>query len=51
MKNYEIICSVDAVNVDYEQRIDEETAASCWACQNIAEEHGYSFWYVNEWTE
>lgn len=51
MKHYELICSIDAVDIDYSETITAETAADFWACHWIADEHGCSFWYVNEWTE
>lgn len=51
MKKYELICSVDAVNIDYSETIDEATAMNWWKCNNIAEKHGCSFWSVEEWTE
>ena len=46
---YELICSTDAVEIDYSQTISAETAADWWECTQIAEEHGCSYWYVNEY--
>ena len=51
MKKWNIICSIDAVNIDYETVIESKSEPNWWICENIAREHGCEWWFVEEATE
>ena len=48
MKKWNLTCSIDASNIDYETIIESETEPDFWTCQTIAEDHGCSFWTLDE---
>lgn len=41
---WELVCSVDGVDVDYETIIESEKEPGFWECYEIAEEHGCELW-------
>ncbi|MBP5717376.1 MAG: hypothetical protein J6X53_00145 [Abditibacteriota bacterium] len=44
MKKYRLVCSIDAIDIDYETEIVSDVEPGFWDCYEIAEEHGCSFW-------
>ena len=48
MKQWLLTCSIDAVDIDYEQIIESETEPGFWECEEIAEEHGCEWWSLEE---
>lgn len=48
MHEYILICSVDGVNIDYEEIITADAAPGFWECYHIAESHGCSFFTIDE---
>lgn len=48
MKQWALVCSVDAIEIDYETIIESEAEPDFWTCYDIAEEHGCSWFYVEE---
>lgn len=46
-----LTCSVDAVDVDYEQIIDSDEEPGYWECDEIAQEHGCDWWSICELEE
>lgn len=48
MKKWLLVCSADAVEIDYETIIESETEPDFWTCYDIAEEHSCSWFYVEE---
>lgn len=46
-----LTCSVDAVDVDYEQIIDSDEEPGYWECDEIAQAHGCDWWSVCELEE
>ncbi len=47
MNKWRIICSRDAVEIDYEEIISSEAEPDFWTCHEIAEKHGCAFFDVN----
>lgn len=41
---YYITCSVDAIDIDYEQEIESEKELGFWECEEIARSHGCDYW-------
>ena len=39
-----ITCSVDAIDIDYEQKIKSEEEPDFWTCEAIARSHGCDYW-------
>ena len=48
MKEYEIVCSHDAIGVDYSETVLANEEPSFWECYSIAEAHGCDWFYVTE---
>lgn len=48
MKKWLLTCSIDAVDIDYEEIITSDTEPDFWTCSDIAQEHGCDFWTVDE---
>ena len=48
MKKWILTCSIDAVDIDYEEIITSDTEPDFWTCNDIAQEHGCDFWTVDE---
>lgn len=48
MKKWILTCSVDAVEIDYEEIITSDTEPDFWTCDEIAQAHGCDFWTVDE---
>ena len=48
MKKWILTCSIDAVDIDYEEIITSDTEPDFWTCDEIAQEHGCDFWTVDE---
>ena len=51
MKKFELICSIDGNNIDYEEIIRSETEPGFWECFEIASAHGCEFFNVQEVTD
>lgn len=45
MRRWALVCSVDAVDIDYETEIESEDEPDFWDCQTIATEHCCDWWY------
>lgn len=39
-----ITCSVDAIDIDYEQEIESGKEPDFWECEKIARSHGCDYW-------
>lgn len=50
MRQWRLLCSVDAVGIDYETTLEDENEPHWLTCQNIAEEHGCTWWTLEEVT-
>ena len=48
MKKWLLVCSVDAINIDYEQIITSDTEPSFWDCYSIAENHNCDYWSLEQ---
>lgn len=48
MKKWILTCSIDAVDIDYKEIIESNEEPGFWECQQIADEHGCGFWYLDE---
>ena len=48
MKKWILTCSIDAVDIDYEEILASDTEPDFWTCNDIAQEHGCDFWTVDE---
>ena len=48
MKKWILTCSIDAIDIDYEEIITSDTEPDFWTCSEIAESHGCDFWTVDE---
>lgn len=48
MKTWELICSVDATNIDYVTTIKADQEPDFWTCYNIAAAHGCEFFTIQE---
>jgi len=48
MKKWILTCSIDAVDIDYEEIITSDTEPDFWTCSEIAQAHGCDFWTVDE---
>ena len=48
MKKWILTCSIDAVDIDYEEILTSDTEPDFWTCNDIAQEHGCDFWTVDE---
>ena len=48
MKKFRLTCSVDAVEIDYEEIIVVEKEPSWRTCEEIANEHGCKWWSIEE---
>ena len=48
MKKWFLICSIDAIDIDYETVIESEKEPDWWTCENIAREHGCDWWTLEE---
>lgn len=46
-----LMCSTDAVYVNFEQVIQSESEPDWWYCQEIAEENGCEWWCLEKLTE
>lgn len=51
MKKWLLTCSVDAVDIDYDEIIESESEPDFWTCNNIADEHSCSWWIIEEYKE
>ena len=51
MSKWILTCSIDAVDVDYDEIIESDEEPGFWDCQEIAEAHGCDFWSLNEYDE
>ena len=47
MNEYLLTCSIDAINVDYEQIIVADSEPDFWTCYDIAREHDCEWWMVD----
>lgn len=48
MKKWILTCSIDAVDIDYEEIIESDTEPSFWECYNKAQEHSCDWWSIEE---
>ena len=48
MKKWILTCSIDAIDIDYEEIITSDTEPDFWTCSEIAQAHGCDFWTVDE---
>ena len=48
MKKWNITCSIDAIEIDYETTIESENEPDWLECERIANEHGCEWWMVEE---
>ena len=48
MKKWILTCSIDAVDIDYEEILTSDTEPDFWTCAEIAQAHGCDFWTVDE---
>ncbi len=48
MKKWQLVCSIDADLVDYETTIESESEPDFLYCNEIAQKHGYTYFYVYE---
>jgi len=48
MKKWILTCSIDAVDIDYEEIITSDTEPDFWTCDGIAQAHGCDFWTIDE---
>lgn len=48
MKKWQLVCSKDEINVDYEEIIESETEPDFVWCNEIAQDHGCKHHYVYE---
>ena len=48
MKKWLLICSIDAVDVDFETVLFSEEEPVFWTCNDIAQANGYEFWTICE---
>ena len=48
MEKWNLVCSIDAINIDYETTIESEREPDFWTCNNIAEEHGCKWLSIEE---
>lgn len=39
-----ITCSVDTIDIDYEQEIESKKEPGFWTCEEIARSHGCDYW-------
>lgn len=44
MNKWLLMCSKDAVYVDFEQVLESEKEPGFWECENIAKENGCEWW-------
>ena len=48
MRKWILTCSIDAVDIDYEEILTSDTEPDFWTCSEIAQAHGCDFWTVDE---
>ena len=48
MKKWLLICSIDAVDVDFETVLFSEEEPVFWTCNDIAQANGCDFWTICE---
>ena len=48
MKKWYLVCSVDAVNIDFATVIESPSEPDFWTCQDIASAHNCEFWSLSE---
>lgn len=48
MKKWILTCSIDAVNIDYEELIESESEPDFWTCYNKAAAHGCDYFTITE---
>lgn len=44
-------CSIDAIMVDYSEVLESYTEPAWWICEDIANDHGCTFWTVSKFEE
>lgn len=49
-RRWRLICSVDAVGIDYETILEDDNEPHWTTCQTIAEAHGCTWWTLEEVT-
>ena len=47
MRKWILTCSIDAVDIDYEEIIENNEEPGFWECYEIAESHGCHFFFVD----
>ena len=47
MAQWLLTCSVDAVDIDYEEIIESDDEPGFWDCDAIANEHGCEWWSID----
>lgn len=48
MRKWELICSIDSVDIDYRTVIESENEPDYWYCVSIAKSHGCEWWMIEE---
>ena len=48
MRKWELVCSIDAVDIDYRTVIESESEPDFWYCECIASSHGCKWWAIEE---
>lgn len=51
MKKWELVCSKEAIDIDYETIIESEDEPDFWTCYEIAMDHDCGFWTISELEE
>jgi hypothetical protein len=48
MKTYELICSKDAIGIDYSEIVHSDVEPEYWDCVEIADKHSCNYFCLNE---
>lgn len=48
MKKWLLVCSVDAIGIDYDEIIESDTEPSFWDCHDIAQAHNCDYWSLEQ---
>lgn len=46
IKKWKLTCSIDGINIDYEEIIESNKEPNWWQCQENAEEHRCKLWSI-----
>lgn len=44
MKKWRLVCTIDAVDIDFETIIESEEEPGFWDCEEIAHDHDCEWW-------